>query len=158
MPTGAGRTHEASLEAASRCREPSGTVSASASGYSELSGTASASARRTYSVDVTTLDDFFADRPHGPNLLKIDVEGHELAVLQGGLRTLTTYRPAILLECEARHRPDGDVRPVFELLESLGYAGSFFLHRARRPLAEFDAAVHQRLDPTNPDTACRAAT
>ncbi len=141
VPTGAGRTHEATLELTSRCREPNGT--------------ASASARRTCSVDVTTLDEFFADQPRGPNFLKIDVEGHELAVLNGGLRTLASYRPTILLECEARHRPDGDVRPVFELLESLGYAGSFFLNHARRPLTEFDQAVHQRLDPTNPHCLLR---
>jgi hypothetical protein len=102
-------------------------------------------------VDVTTLDDFFAERPHGPNYLKIDVEGHELAVLNGARRTLATYRPTILVECEARHRPDADVRPVFEFLQSLGYTGSFFLNRGRRPLAEFDPAVHQRLDPAKPE-------
>ena len=133
VPSGAGRTHEASLEEASSYREPSGN--------------SSASARPTYLVDVTTLDDFFGNKPHGPAFLKIDVEGHELAVLDGARQTLERYRPTILLECEARHRPDGDVRPVFELLASLGYKGSFFSPRTRRPLAEFDAAVHQRLDP-----------
>ena len=36
----------------------------------------------------TTLDSFFANRPHGPDFLKIDVEGHELAVLNGALKML----------------------------------------------------------------------
>jgi hypothetical protein len=53
----------------------------------------------------------------------------------------------LLLECEARHRPDGNVRPVFELLASLGYEGTFFHCGKRRPLAEFDPAIHQKLDP-----------
>ncbi|HEX5472603.1 MAG TPA: FkbM family methyltransferase [Lacipirellulaceae bacterium] len=108
------------------------------------------------SVDVTTLDDFFGDSKRnlpadgcadrGPNFIKIDVEGHELAVLEGAHRTLESHHPTILVECEARHRPNGDVRPVFDFLESLGYAGSFFCHGAQRPIAEFDPAVHQRID------------
>jgi FkbM family methyltransferase len=106
----------------------------------------------TLTVDVTTLDEFFSDparRP--PNFLKIDVEGHELSVLQGGKRTLEMHRPTILVECETRHRPDGDVRPVFEFLTSLGYRGSFFSNGVRRPLAEFNPAVHQKTNPTTND-------
>jgi FkbM family methyltransferase len=102
---------------------------------------------RSVLVDVTTLDAFFADRPSGPDFLKIDVEGHELAVLRGARHTLETHRPTILVECEARHRADGDVRPVFDFLQSLGYEGSFFSNHRRRPLAGFDPAVHQRIDP-----------
>jgi hypothetical protein len=97
-------------------------------------------------VDVTTLDEFFTSDRKPPHFLKIDVEGHELSVLEGGRRTLEMHHPKILVECEARHRGDGDVRPVFNLLESLGYTGSFLCHGSRRPLAEFDPAVHQRLN------------
>jgi FkbM family methyltransferase len=136
VPSGSGKSQKASLESLA------------------VSGDSKASVERepndAYPVDVTTLDSFFASRSQGPNFLKIDVEGHELAVLKTGVKTLQTFRPTILLECEARHRPDHDVGPVFELLESLGYAGTFFFDRARRPLAEFDPAVHQRLDPPDP--------
>jgi len=97
-------------------------------------------------VPVTTIDEFFAADPRGTDLLKIDVEGHELSVLEGATQTLAVHRPAILIECEARHRADGDVQRVFDQLESLGYIGSFFEDGRRRPLAEFDPAVHQRID------------
>jgi hypothetical protein len=66
-------------------------------------------------------------------------------VLQGAMQTLKLRRPAILIECEARHRSDGDVRPVFDLLESFGYEGSFFFNGERRPLAEFDLQQHQHI-------------
>jgi hypothetical protein len=127
-------THFASLEAGLPSRgRPQNAAQLNASTSSEI-------------VDVTTLDAFFTSDRKPPHFLKIDVEGHELSVLKGGLRTLEMHHPTILVECETRHRSDGDIRPVLNFLESLGYMGSFFCQRRRRPLAEFDTGVHQRLD------------
>jgi FkbM family methyltransferase len=135
VPQGAGQTHAASLEARSELQRTGGIdnpmLPASSSSL----------------VDVTTLDAFFASESNGPHFLKIDVEGHELAVLEGARHILETRQPTLLIECEARHRPDGDVRPVFELLQSHGFEGSFFLNRRRWPIAEFDPIEHQRIDP-----------
>ena len=96
---------------------------------------------------MTTLDQFFTGDRKAPNFIKIDVEGHELAVLEGAQRTLERYRPTLLVECEARHHPDRDFRTVFSAVESLGYSGTFFWQGQRLPLARFDVAVHQHLDP-----------
>lgn len=145
VPAGLGKTHHASLEESA---EERGARSEQRNSAGE--SRSSLLAPRNFAVDVTTLDDFFGAKARGPDFLKIDVEGHELAVLQGGVETIRKYRPRILVECEVRHRPDHDARPVFELLESLGYEGTFFLHRKRRPLAEFDAAVHQKLETPDP--------
>lgn len=128
VPEGLGKSHMASLEHA----------------QSGLAMTA------PYSVETTTLDSFFEKQSRGPNFLKIDVEGHESAVLNGGLKVIERWRPMILLECEGRHRTDGDVRPALNLLQSLGYEGSFFLRRRRFPLAKFNPAVHQRLEISHP--------
>jgi FkbM family methyltransferase len=141
VPTGAGMTHAASLEQV-------GAASRAAPNPPRLGG--STPARSTlHDVEVTTLDTFFANEPRGPAFLKIDVEGHELSVLRGGRDTLKRHLPTLLVECEARHRPDGDVRPVFEFLGLLGYRGSFFQNGHRRPLCEFEPAIHQRLDPAS---------
>jgi FkbM family methyltransferase len=150
IPTAAGETHAASLEqeAGSHPKGPRrkarSTNHANRPSPSDSSLPAPCS---MLSVPVTTLDAYFADQPRGPDFLKIDVEGHELAVLQGGRNVLETHRPRLLVECEARHRPDGNVRPVFDLLESLGYTGMFFQNGQRRRLAEFDQAEHQQVDP-----------
>jgi FkbM family methyltransferase len=101
----------------------------------------------TITVPVTTIDDYFAGRTAQPAFLKIDVEGHESAVLAGARATLAASHPTLLVECETRHRADGDVRPLFEMLASLGYEGSFFLSGRQLPLAEFDPARHQQIGP-----------
>jgi FkbM family methyltransferase len=102
---------------------------------------------RTVEVDVTSLDTVFADEPRGPDFVKIDVEGHELAVLEGARETLARSRPALLVESEARHRADGQVQPVFEILRGLGYVGHFYFGGRAVPLDQFDPAVHQRRGP-----------
>lgn len=125
VPHGIGRTHGASFVQKQVAHRP----------------------RRTVEVDVTTLDAYFANRPQGPDFVKIDVEGYESAVLAGGRQTLQAHRPALLVECEARHRSDGDVQPMFDWLASLGFEGSFFCNGRLRPLDEFDPAVHQHREP-----------
>jgi len=75
--------------------------------------------------------------------VKVDVEGHELAVFRGAARTLARSKPVLLFECEARHLTGRTPRDVFEYLEGLGYRGQFFSPGGLQPVAAFDAAVHQ---------------
>jgi FkbM family methyltransferase len=147
MPTGS--THDATLE-----QGVGGNVSQT---QFSASSPMLRTPRSTFTVEVTTLDEFFAHQSRGPHFVKIDVEGHELMVIEGARQTLSRYHPTMIVECEARHRPDGDVRPVFELLESLGYVGSFFWNGRRLAIADFDSAVHQRLDPVSHRPAGRYA-
>jgi FkbM family methyltransferase len=66
-------------------------------------------------VRAVALDDLDLDRVR---LIKIDVEGHELAALKGATGLLARCHPVLVVEVESRF---GDVRPVFNLLTSLGY-------------------------------------
>jgi len=96
-------------------------------------------------VAVTTrvLDDYgYVD----VGFVKIDVEGHELAVLRGARRTLLDSQPAVLVEAEDRHRPHA-VRDVGQFFEGLNYAGYFLLNGRLQSLADFDITIHQ--DPRN---------
>ena len=94
-------------------------------------------------VPVKRLDDLHLD---DVGLIKIDVEGHELAVLRGATHTLAQNRPAIVVEAEQRHHPNA-VAEITGLLTDLGYTGYFDLGGTRRPIAEFDPVKHQ--DPAN---------
>lgn len=97
----------------------------------------------TVTAPAVTLDSL-ATRPVG--FLKIDVEGHELAVLKGGEAMLRRDRPAILIEAEERHRP-GAVESVRAFLEPLGYRG-FMLDGGRLvSIDRFDAGRDQAFDP-----------
>jgi FkbM family methyltransferase len=106
-------------------------------------GDADEGAVRNIDVPVKRLDDLGLD---DVGLVKIDVEGHELAVLRGAVDTLTRNRPTVLVEAEERHHPDA-VAAITELLTGLGYQGYFDGGDGRRPVEEFDAATHQ--DPAN---------
>ena len=99
----------------------------------------------TIDVPVKRLDDLQLE---DIGLLKIDVEGHELGVLRGAANTIARNRPNIVVESEERHHP-GAVAAIVGLLGGLGYQGYFDRDGVRRPIEEFDPALHQ--DPANAD-------
>lgn len=70
-------------------------------------------------VPVTVLDK--ETMPGRVSFMKIDVEGHELALLRGARALLTKDRPTLLVEVEVRHagRRVGDLAAL--LLDDLGY-------------------------------------
>jgi FkbM family methyltransferase len=80
------------------------------------------SAVRELTVETLRLDMAIAERlPAAAQVgfVKIDVEGHETAVLDGAAGTIGRHRPALLIEIEARHGTD--VEGLFASLAGLGY-------------------------------------
>lgn len=90
-------------------------------------------------VETVRLDDVIR-RPVG--MLKIDVEGHELAVLAGCSKILLRDRPNLIVELEERHHA-GIVGAVFAQLHGLGYKGCFFFGGQVMSTNEFNISVHQ---------------
>lgn len=76
-------------------------------------------------------------------LIKIDVEGHEDAVLRGAAATIAASSPALIVEIEQRHiaRP---ISEAFAEVQAMGYRGWFLCSGALLPLEAFDAGQHQQ--------------
>ena len=75
------------------------------------------------------------------DLVKIDVEGHEMSVLRGASVTLRKYLPAMLIEIEQRHL-DCPIQDVFAEIDDIGYVLYFIDGPALRPISEFDLKKH----------------
>lgn len=100
-------------------------------GFSRLqSGRPSTELVHRYDVNVTTIDAL--NVPGRVDLLKVDIEGHELAALRGGVDLIARDRPAIIFECGSEpstnvgstryQHPGLDRRQLFEFVtEGLGY-------------------------------------
>lgn len=74
---------------------------------------------RDYTVEqvmVKRLDDYVMERAvSSVDVIKIDVEGSELDVLEGGVKTLAKYRPLVVMEVNKSHLAAAE-RSVEELL------------------------------------------
>jgi FkbM family methyltransferase len=73
--------------------------------------------------------------------IKIDVEGHELAVLAGAAATLARHTPNLLIECNDEHQPDA-VKRLGAWLDAHGYTAMFVDDRELRPIDEYQRDVH----------------
>ena len=91
-------------------------------------------------VPTVRLDDEVGGRR--VDLVKIDVEGHEMSVLRGASVTLRKYLPTMLIEIEQRHL-DCPIKDVFAEINDIGYVLYFIDGPALRPISEFDLEKHQ---------------
>jgi FkbM family methyltransferase len=98
-----------------------------------------AGAFKSIHVPAFKIDDL---RLENVSFIKIDVEGHELSVLEGAGETLKKSQPSILLEAEERNRP-GAVASVREFLEPLGYHGYMLEEGTLVSIDRFDPDIHQ---------------
>ena len=75
------------------------------------------------------------------SFIKIDVEGHEEAVLDGASALIAAQRPVLMIELVEAFNP-GVVARLSERYAALGYS-VFFSRSGLKPIAEFDAARDQ---------------
>jgi FkbM family methyltransferase len=95
---------------------------------------------RTDELEVETrrIDDYdFAD----VGFIKIDVEGHELAVLDGAAATVARHTPNLLIECNDEHQPDA-VKRLGVWLDAHGYTTVFLDGGELRPIDDYERDIH----------------
>ncbi len=71
-------------------------------------------------IETVTLDGFLSTHPRGQDrvtVMKVDVEGHDAAVLAGSRQTIARWRPLLFIEV----LPDADVAAITHLLGEEGY-------------------------------------
>ena len=105
-----------------------------------------------YRVRTLTLDTLLANRSAPVGFIKIDVEGHELAVLKGADAVIQD-RPTLMIEIEYRHGADAE--EVFTFLHERGYSASALIDGQLRAIdakalagAQTNDLLHIKL--TNP--------
>jgi FkbM family methyltransferase len=96
---------------------------------------------RRLKVHMRTLDSLQLETV---GFIKVDVEGHELAVLRGGNVLLRRDYPTLLVELEERFG-EGSILRVREYLEPLGYRGQFLENGRVCPIADFVPAKNQAM-------------
>ena len=100
---------------------------------------ASAESVQVVEVEVCRLDD---EDLRGVGFLKIDVEGHERAVIAGAHALLARERPTVVVEIEERHAP-GAIDGVRADMLLLGYTAHFVHRGVLHPFQEFDRKAMQ---------------
>jgi hypothetical protein len=71
------------------------------------------------------------------DFIKIDVEGHEMSILRGGVSMIRRWQPPVLIEIEQRHLST-PIHDVFRQLEDLGYHVFSIKESRLRPIGDFD--------------------
>ena len=91
-------------------------------------------------VKLVKLDDFsFTDI----DLIKIDVEGHEIKLIRGAVNTIKINKPLLLVEIEQRHI-DTNINNVFKEIIDLGYKGIFLDRGQEFSTEHFEYEKHQK--------------
>jgi FkbM family methyltransferase len=94
-----------------------------------------------FSVRTCRLDDY---NFRSVGFIKIDVEGHEMAVLNGAERTIAGSRPNMLVEVEEQHCV-GAVAAVRDFFGMRNYEGFFLVDGRILPISRFSLETHQRI-------------
>ncbi len=74
-------------------------------------------------VDSKKLDD--CEFKNKISLIKIDVEGHEIPVIKGGIKTISSNKPALIVEIDENHSKQ-KVSSTISFINSLGYKSNYY--------------------------------
>ena len=96
-------------------------------------------------VQLLRLDDV---APRDTGFIKIDVEGHEAAVLRGGQSVIQKDRPNLLVEIEERHRKNA-LKEFLSVLPA-DYRGYYYLDGHLHDISTFAPDKHQRASNVTP--------
>jgi FkbM family methyltransferase len=90
-------------------------------------------------VSATTIDEVTKDGTFSPRIIKIDVEGGEYKVIQGGITYLQKNSPYIVMEYLEPKRHNESHKKALELLLSLSYKSNIIVQNGQiEPIKDVD--------------------
>jgi len=66
-------------------------------------------------IELVSIDDYFADSPHTPTFIKMDIEGSELEAICGAKNIISTHKPRLAIS--VYHKPE-DIYTILEAIKS----------------------------------------
>jgi len=94
-----------------------------------------------YEVKTDTLDNFTKEKNIIPDLIKIDVEGHELSVLKGAENFISKYHPTLIIEIEQRHHKNINIESIFMSFMQKGYH-CYYYSKKQSQLFSYENKTH----------------
>lgn len=94
-----------------------------------------------YEVKTDTLDNFIAEKNIKSDLIKIDVEGHELSVLKGAESYINKHHPTLIIEIEQRHHKNINIESIFESFKQKGY-NCYYYSKKQSQLFPYENKTH----------------
>lgn len=94
-----------------------------------------------YTVKTDTLDSFTKEQNVFPDVIKIDVEGHELSVLKGAENYIQQHHPTLIIEIEQRHHKNIAIESVFNSFTQQGY-NCYYYSKKQSQLFLFENKTH----------------
>jgi FkbM family methyltransferase len=87
------------------------------------------------SVETICLDDYCEmQAPSNIRYIKIDVEGHELSVIRGGLKSISSFQPIIQIELRVHEKSCDE---IITILSNIGYQGFMYCNGQEIPIANY---------------------
>jgi FkbM family methyltransferase len=120
---------------------PSGGLGTEGRGSLEL-GDRPPSAWRQQSIATSRLDDF---KLKNVGFVKIDVEGHELPVLEGAVDLIDRERPTVMVEIEQHFDRHGPLDTIKEFFADHAYGGEFLQKGRWHPIEELDRQAMSKM-------------
>ena len=96
---------------------------------------------KNYEVECKKLDDVIKDKEI--SFIKIDVEGHELSVIEGANNIINKYKPTLLVEIEEKHTKKPVINTINKI-KDFGYKVYFFKNNQIKEIVERDIPNEER--------------
>jgi len=100
---------------------------------------------KEFEINIDTLDAVCKEHKVDQlDIIKIDIEGHELKAIEGAVNTIKKFNPYLLVEIESRHHSHNINEPV-AFICNLNYSAYFFNFKTKQlhPFAEYNVAEMQ---------------